>query len=115
MSGRFGATKRENAYLIIKALNKFYLEKEFLSTNVDHNVAILSQTVVNKLRNFVSNEAVLIDDNVPSWFNNKINIPIGVKSNILKLMKNKHNIQMMERLHFRQACLYHVIDDLIYQ
>lgn len=115
MSGRFGATKRENAYLIIKALNKFYLEKEFLSTNVDHNVAILSQTVVNKLRNFVSNEAVLIDDNVPSWFNNKINLPIGVKSNILKLMKNKPNIQMMERLHFRQACLYHVIDDLIYQ
>ena len=75
------------ADVITKTLIEFDLENEFSSTNGDHNVTILNQTILNKLRNFIPHETVLFNDRVSSWFNNKINLLIRLKNNISKLTK----------------------------
>lgn len=63
--------RKVNADVITKTLIEFDLENEFSSTNGDHNVTILNQTFLNKLRNFIPHETVLFNDRVSSWFNNK--------------------------------------------
>ena len=66
-------------------------------------IDICTKTVQNTLSNFISHQAITIDDKDPPWCNSKIKSLLQEKNKIYKnFRKERNNIQLLRKLEHLQ-------------
>ena len=75
---------RGKADLIRRAIDPFDWDKALRFNDADKQVAIISDTLMNIMKNFVSNETIICDDRDPPWINKEIKQLIEQKNQFYK-------------------------------
>ena len=89
-----------NVDMTSRAIEGFDWNKAFSGKNIDEKASILTQTILNIVSNFISNEIITIGDRDPPWINNKIKYLIKNKTEYFKNFFNPNNAASIR--HFRQ-------------
>ena len=62
----------------------FYWESALSYLDANDQVSVFNSTIMNIATNFIPNETITCDDQVPSWMNSFTKILIRAKDNIYK-------------------------------